>query len=71
VVHFMNRGSVSSVDKDGARTVRPTPQHDFPYAELSAVDQKWGLLFDNERNPTARLGQVLRGLAKHIVSDST
>jgi hypothetical protein len=36
--------------------------------ELSTVDQKWGRLFDNEGNPTQRLGQFLRGLANHIVS---
>ena len=36
--------------------------------ELSTIDQKWGRLFDNEENPTQRLGQFLRGLANHIVS---
>jgi hypothetical protein len=35
--------------------------------ELSTIDQKWGRLFNNEGNPTQRLGQFLRGLANHIV----
>lgn len=40
----------------------------FSTLELSAVDQKWGRLFDSEGNPTPRLGQFLIGLANHIVS---
>lgn len=40
----------------------------FSSLELSAVDQKWGRLFDSEGNPTPRLGQFLIGLANHIVS---
>jgi hypothetical protein len=35
--------------------------------ELSLVDQKWGSLFD-ERGPTKRLGEFLRGLANHMLS---
>lgn len=49
--------------------VRPVaPGRTFSTMELSTVDQKWGRLFDNEGNPTQRLGQFLRGLANHIVS---
>jgi hypothetical protein len=55
-------------DKETARNVRPQAYRSFSNAELSTVDQKWGKLFDNDRKPTARLGQFLRGLANHIVS---
>jgi hypothetical protein len=34
---------------------------------LSAVDLKWGRLFDERGDPTARLGQVLRGIANYLV----
>jgi hypothetical protein len=34
----------------------------------SALDEKWGSLFDNRGVPTRRLEQVLRGLANYIVS---
>lgn len=52
---------------DRAPTVRASPPRTFPSLELSTIDQKWGRLFDNEGNPTQRLGQFLRGLANHIV----
>lgn len=35
--------------------------------ELSTIDKRWGRLFDSEGDPTERLGQILRGLANHIV----
>lgn len=47
---------------------RPTGNRTYSTAELSAVDQKWGRLIDNEGRPTQRLGQFFRGLANHIVS---
>ena len=34
---------------------------------LSAVDLKWGRLFDDRGDPTARLSQVLRGIANYLV----
>ncbi|KAH7173767.1 uncharacterized protein B0J16DRAFT_196817 [Fusarium flagelliforme] len=34
---------------------------------LSTVDLKWGRLFDDKGDPTARLGQVLRGIANYLV----
>jgi hypothetical protein len=36
-------------------------------SELSVTDQRWGILFDEDGNPTARLGQFLRGLANRMV----
>ena len=55
-------------------TDRPLPtrpsgaSRNYSSLELSTIDQKWGRLFDNEGNPTQRLGQFLRGLANHLVS---
>ncbi|KAK2625822.1 hypothetical protein QTJ16_005134 [Diplocarpon rosae] len=37
--------------------------------ELSTIDQKWGRLFEKDGKPTQRLGQVLRGLANHMIAD--
>lgn len=48
--------------------VRPPVSSRFSSLELSTIDQRWGMLFDNEGNPTQRLGQFLRGLANHMVS---
>ncbi|KAF7563094.1 hypothetical protein G7046_g1033 [Stylonectria norvegica] len=36
---------------------------------LSAVDVKWGELFNDRGEPTARLGQFLRGIANYIISE--
>ncbi|KAF5023891.1 hypothetical protein F66182_4050 [Fusarium sp. NRRL 66182] len=36
---------------------------------LSAVDLKWGRLFDDRGEPTARLGQVLRGIANYLIAE--
>ena len=47
---------------------RPGSGRTYSNMELSTIDQKWGRLFDNEGNPTQRVGQFLRGLANHIVS---
>lgn len=38
--------------------------------EETTLEKIWGPLFDEDCNPTLRLGQLLRGLAVHIVSDS-
>lgn len=38
------------------------------HAELSTLDEEWGVLFDGEGHPTPRLEQVLRGFANCIVS---
>lgn len=35
--------------------------------EETTLERIWGQLFDEEGHPTARLGQLLRGLAVHIV----
>jgi len=35
--------------------------------EATTLENIWGSLFDEDDQPTARLGQLLRGLAMHIV----
>lgn len=35
----------------------------------TTLEKIWGQLFDEESNPTVRLGQFLRGLAVHIIED--
>jgi hypothetical protein len=52
---------------DRGLPTRPSATRTFSNMELSPIDQKWGRLFNNEGNPTQRLGQFLRGLANHIV----
>ncbi|RQM05314.1 hypothetical protein DH86_00001846, partial [Scytalidium sp. 3C] len=42
---------------------------DPPRAPFSAVDQKWGRLFEADGTHTPRLTQFLRGLANHLISD--
>lgn len=54
VLHAETRPSPAEVDGQGAR-------------RYSVVDQKWGVLFDQRGEPTARLGQLLRGIANYMV----
>ena len=35
--------------------------------EATTLEKIWGPLFDNDSHATARLGQLLRGLAVYIV----
>ncbi|TVY73342.1 hypothetical protein LSUE1_G008512, partial [Lachnellula suecica] len=41
----------------------------YSTTELSTIDQKWGRLFDSAGIPTQRLGDILRGLANHMIED--
>ncbi|KAF2745847.1 hypothetical protein M011DRAFT_383131, partial [Sporormia fimetaria CBS 119925] len=38
-------------------------------ADFTPIEKMWQLLFDAQGQPTARLGQFLRGLALHIIDD--
>ncbi|KAH8811760.1 hypothetical protein F5884DRAFT_288843 [Xylogone sp. PMI_703] len=42
---------------------------ELPRPAMSAVDQKWGKLFDADGNHTPMLGQFLRGLANHLIRE--
>lgn len=37
--------------------------------ELTAIDKRWGALFDKDGTHTARMEQVVRGLAKYIIEE--
>lgn len=72
-VRFSDRGPVVLNGRPATRTEAPRPEPpvvDEKGNALSAVDQKWGRLFDDRGEPTARLGQVLRGIANYLVSFS-
>lgn len=51
------------------RPAGPGGLRTYSTLDLSAVDEKWGRLFDREGNPTQRLGQFLRGIANHLIDD--
>lgn len=66
-VRFRSTVGSESV-KEASRSSRPALSgRTFSTAELTTIDQKWGTLFGADREPTGRLGQVLRGLANHLV----
>ncbi|KAJ4267283.1 hypothetical protein NW762_003387 [Fusarium torreyae] len=45
----------------------PAPEPTKQGPTLSAVDLKWGRLFDDKGEPTPRLGQILRGIANYLI----
>ncbi|KAF9775838.1 hypothetical protein IL306_006030 [Fusarium sp. DS 682] len=47
----------------------PPPEPAKQGPTLSAVDLKWGTLFDDKGEPTKRLGQVLRGIANYLIAE--
>ena len=51
-----------------ANTVPPPPVPSPPQREVSAVDLKWGVLFDQNGLPTKRWKQVLGGVGSYLVS---
>lgn len=62
-----SRASVSSE----ANPARPRgPPRLSTAQEETPMEKIWGPLFDEESHPTARLGQLLRGLAVHLVSQN-
>ncbi|KAM5350479.1 hypothetical protein ACJ41O_006984 [Fusarium nematophilum] len=74
-VRFSDRGPVILHGRPPQKPTRPVeippapPEVDESGVTLSAVDQKWGTLFDDGGEPTARLGQVLRGIANYLVAE--
>ncbi|KAK0706394.1 hypothetical protein B0T26DRAFT_452095 [Lasiosphaeria miniovina] len=42
-----------------------------PVVEMSAIDQKWGILFDGQGVGTKRLEQVFKGFARYIAEELT
>ncbi|SLM35873.1 hypothetical protein LPUS_05258 [Lasallia pustulata] len=62
-------GSPTSVES-GPNGTRPRgPERLSTGKEETTLEKVWGQLFDEGGNPTVRLGQLLRGLAIHIIED--
>lgn len=59
--------SPNSVESDPVSTRPRGPERLSTGKEETTLEKIWGQLFDEGGNPTARLGQLLRGLAIHIV----
>ncbi|KAF2689117.1 hypothetical protein K458DRAFT_427352 [Lentithecium fluviatile CBS 122367] len=59
------------VDTSHERTrSRPPPAARMPTEETyTPIEKMWQRLFDQQGQPTARLGQFLRGLAVHLIED--
>ena len=53
-----------------SNTVPPPPVPSPPQREVSAVDLKWGVLFDQNGLPTKRWEQVLGGVGNYLVSST-
>ncbi|KAF4458550.1 hypothetical protein FALBO_14719 [Fusarium albosuccineum] len=75
-VRFSDRGPVILNERPPQPATRPAEVPPVSKTEpkergvtLSAVDLKWGKLFDDKGEPTARLGQVLRGIANYLVAE--
>ncbi|KAI4126445.1 MAG: hypothetical protein LQ347_004969 [Umbilicaria vellea] len=59
----------NSVESDPIGTRPRGPERLSTGKEETTLEKIWGQLFDEGGNPTARLGQLLRGLAIHIIED--
>lgn len=62
-------GERTSVPAEAPNQSRPEPQRKRTAEEETILEKIWGPLFDSDGSPTARLGQLLRGIALHIVGD--
>ncbi|KAF7539117.1 hypothetical protein G7Z17_g12496 [Cylindrodendrum hubeiense] len=69
-VRFSDRGPVILHGRPKPMPPRlELPDANANDAALSAVDKKWGKLFDDKGEPTARLGQFLRGIANFLIAE--
>ena len=59
--------SPMSKSDDGYSSTTRRPSRLSTSEEATRLENIWGSLFDEDGQPTARLGQLLRGLAMHIV----
>ncbi|ROW12927.1 hypothetical protein VPNG_04646 [Cytospora leucostoma] len=60
-VPVMPRGSVDDSKKASANKSTDV--------ELTAIDQRWGLLFEDNATPTRRIEHILQGLATYIIDE--
>ncbi|KAH0555840.1 hypothetical protein GP486_006215 [Trichoglossum hirsutum] len=65
-----DKGPPSPAASSDSGPMRPRPSRaSTSGGEPTALDRTWGKLFDSNGNPTSRLGELLRGLANHIIAD--
>ena len=63
------RSAPVNIPYESASRPRPVPPQRMPTdGDYSPIEKMWQRLFDPQDQPTARLGQFLRGLAIHLVS---
>lgn len=63
-----SKASASGSEDAGARS-RPRPARVPSTVEETTLEKIWKPLFEHDGKPTPRLGQLLRGLAKHLIED--
>ena len=61
-----SQGPSSKPNNEHSSTPRCTSRLSIS-EEITTLEKIWGSLFDEDGQPTIRLGQLLRGLAMHIV----
>lgn len=66
-VHFWDRGPDAPVPSDASNNSSST-QNSSRKRTVNPVEFQWGALFDARYNPTSRVRQVYRAVAKHMVS---
>ncbi|KAI9770809.1 MAG: hypothetical protein M1840_003059 [Geoglossum simile] len=62
------RGPPSPAASSDSSAARHRPSR-VPSSEPTVLDKTWRDLFDASNKPTKRLGELLRGLANHIIAD--
>ncbi|KPM45805.1 hypothetical protein AK830_g769 [Neonectria ditissima] len=73
-VRFSDKGPVVLNGRHASTQPRqdvaaPIPETEAHVVALSAVDVKWGRLFDDKGEPTVRLGQFIRGIANYLIAE--
>lgn len=78
-VRFSDRGpvilhgrpSLAPPSSEPATPKQESPEVSSGGSQMSAVDLKWGTLFDGNGEPTRRLGEFLRGIANYLIAEYT
>jgi hypothetical protein len=62
-------GRFGERQRQDASRERPPPTRSMTDEEETVLEKMWQPLFDDGAMPTARLGQLLRGIALHLIED--
>lgn len=70
-VHFSDETKPAApvTQRGGIDDTKKTPTSKDNNFELTAIDQRWGILFDKDGTPTKRMEHVLQGLADYIIDE--